>query len=124
MNTTGPFRNYMHELAVKKLSGPTVGIMRGAAWFRNSWTVYCNSEAALIDVPDGRSLIVIRKDNKAQEIRLQAAPTGWRKLLEQIYNWFAHRYEDIPLAEVSCRDGVVTDVQDTRQFAQFAEKVL
>ena len=107
-------------LAVRAEEGNTVGISRGCGWFDKPPTFYYNSKSVQLNVPNGHNRVIVRCDRKKQEVRICLLPTGWRRILERIYNWFTRRYADIPLAEVECRDGIVTadDVQDARPFVE------
>ena len=96
--------------------GLAVKVLPGVA---SSSRVFYSTDGAWVETPNNRqSLIVVRMDRKKQEVRVRAIRmNGWRHILERIYNWFMHRYEDIPLAIVECENGEVTDVQDPRKWS-------
>ena len=117
--TDGIMYGLEHELEVQRFSGPITRVLPGMAMFPMDQTMYFNEDWKWIEVPNGRSTIVVRRDRKKQETRIQVLPTGWRRFMERIYNWFTHRYTDIPLASVTCEDHVVTEIDDKRVFSEY-----
>jgi hypothetical protein len=106
-----------NSLKVQQFGGPVVRVLPGKASFSRGSIFYVNDDWLWFETPNNQtSRIVVRMDRKKQAARIQAIPTaGWRHWLERLYNWLTHRYEDIPLAIVNCRDWQVTEVVDIRE---------
>jgi hypothetical protein len=117
VGSQGVCRGRMNDLQVIGDGGEVVKVLHGMAVFPKVKTMYWNDGSVRLKAPNGRSLIVVRRDRKEGITRVHIRRVGWRRILERIYNWFTRRYIDIPLAWVECKNGVVAEIDDVRQFS-------
>jgi len=117
-STNGVLRGWKFELAIEVVSDKML-VLSGVAVFPKTKTFYWNGGSVMLEPPNGRSLIVVRRDSKKQLAHIQTLPTGWHRLPERVYNWFTRRYVDIPLAWVECEGGAVTKIEDKRVYSAY-----
>lgn len=123
---TGILRDFHDEFRTSHSSGNYLIVQAGMATFERRSILYVYDglgtdlkPGGLVPVPDGSSKIVIRCDYKDQLARIIVLQGGWRQTLARWWNYLTRRYVDIPIADVTCQDGVVVQVEDTRQFSEY-----
>jgi hypothetical protein len=117
VGSQGVCRGWMNDLQVIGGGGGMIKVLHGMAVFPKVKTMYWNEGNVILTAPNGRSLIVVRLDRREGITGVHIRCVGWRRTLERIYNWFTCRYIDIPLAWVECKNGMVVEINDVRQFS-------